>query len=68
LIKTCIALANGVGGRIVVGVKDSILEICGISEKIRKRVYDEFPNNLYDSTRPRNPSGSENSELIRFLK
>ena len=52
LIKTCIAFANGVGGRIVIGAEDSTLEICGISEKIRKRVYDEFPNSLYDSTSP----------------
>lgn len=52
LIKTCIAFANGTGGRIVIGVKGDSLEICGINEKIRKRVYDEFPNSLYDSTSP----------------
>ena len=52
LIKTCIAFANGLGGRIVIGVEDANLEICGINEKIRQRVYDEFPNSLYDSTSP----------------
>jgi ATP-dependent DNA helicase RecG len=52
LIKTCIAFANGIGGSIVIGVEDNNLEICGIDEKIRKRVYDEFPNSLYDSTSP----------------
>ena len=52
LIKTCIAFANGLGGRIVIGVEDANLEICGINEKIRKRVYDEFPNSLFDSTSP----------------
>ncbi len=52
LIKTCIAFANGIGGSIIIGVEDNSLEICGIDEKIRKRVYDEFPNSLYDSTSP----------------
>ncbi|MGA8165414.1 MAG: ATP-binding protein [Waddliaceae bacterium] len=52
LIKTCIAFANGVGGRIVIGVEDATREICGIDEKIRQRIYDEFPNSLYDSTSP----------------
>ncbi len=52
LIKTCIAFANGVGGSIVIGVEDKTGEICGINEKIRERIYDEFPNSLYDSTSP----------------
>ncbi|MBM3191277.1 MAG: DeoR family transcriptional regulator [Chlamydiae bacterium] len=51
LIKTCIAFANGVGGCIIVGVEDD-LEICGVSEATRKRIYEEFPNSLYDSTSP----------------
>ncbi len=52
LIKTCIAFANGVGGRIVVGVEDGTQKICGITDATRKRIYDEFPNSLYDSTSP----------------
>lgn len=52
LIRTCIAFANGVGGRIIIGVDDKTHEICGINERLRKRVYDEFPNSLYDSTSP----------------
>ncbi|MFW9878444.1 MAG: ATP-binding protein [Candidatus Thorarchaeota archaeon] len=52
LIKTCIAFANGVGGRIVIGVEDKTRKICGIDESIRNRIYDEFPNSLYDSTSP----------------
>lgn len=52
LVKTCIAFANGVGGRIIIGVEDETREVCGINENIRKRIYDEFPNSLYDSTSP----------------
>ncbi|MCH9634427.1 MAG: hypothetical protein S4CHLAM7_11780 [Chlamydiae bacterium] len=52
LIKTCIAFANGVGGRIVIGVEDITREICGINEKVRNRIYDDFPNSLFDSTSP----------------
>jgi ATP-dependent DNA helicase RecG len=53
LIKTCVAFANGVGGKIVVGIKDETREIIGIDDGIRDKVYDEFPNSLYDSTSPR---------------
>ncbi|MCH9612391.1 MAG: hypothetical protein S4CHLAM102_08810 [Chlamydiia bacterium] len=52
LIKTCIAFANGVGGRIIIGVEDEDRQVCGVSEETKKRVYDEFPNSLYDSTSP----------------
>jgi ATP-dependent DNA helicase RecG len=52
LVKTCIAFANDSGGKIVIGVADDTREILGISEKDRDRIYDDFPNSLYDSTSP----------------
>ena len=39
LVKTCIAFANGSGGKIVIGVADGAREIFGISEKDRDRIY-----------------------------
>lgn len=51
LVKTCVAFANGLGGRIVIGVADNG-EIIGIEEETRNRIYDEFPNSLYDATLP----------------
>jgi ATP-dependent DNA helicase RecG len=52
LIKTCVAFANGMGGKIIIGVDDKSREIVGIDEKVRDRIYDEFPNSLYDATSP----------------
>ena len=52
LVKTCVAFANGVGGKIIIGVDDNSREIIGINDKTRDRVYDEFPNSLYDATSP----------------
>lgn len=52
LIKTCVAFANGVGGKIIIGVDDKTRKIIGIDDKIRDRIYDEFPNSLYDATSP----------------
>ncbi len=52
LIKTCVAFANGVGGKIIIGVENKSREIVGINENIRHAVYEEFPNSLYDSTDP----------------
>lgn len=52
LVKTCVAFANGVGGKIIIGVEDATRRIIGIDEATRNRVYDEFPNSLYDSTHP----------------
>ncbi len=52
LIKTCVAFANGSGGKIIIGINDKSLEIIGVDNKTRDRVYDEFPNSLYDSTSP----------------
>jgi ATP-dependent DNA helicase RecG len=52
LIKTCVAFANGMGGKIIIGVDDKSREIIGIDERVRNRIYDEFPNSLYDATSP----------------
>jgi ATP-dependent DNA helicase RecG len=52
LIKTCVAFANGFGGQIIVGVDDKTKQILGITDKDRDRIYDEFPNSLYDSVSP----------------
>ena len=52
IIKTCIAFANGVGGKNVIGVNDSAQKMIGINDEIRDRIYDDFPNSLYDSTSP----------------
>lgn len=52
LVKTCVAFANGIGGKIVVGVEDKTREIVGVDDKTRDRIYDEFPNSLYDATSP----------------
>ena len=51
LVKTCVAFANAYGGEIVIGVEDDG-NIVGVSEHTRNRIYDEFPNSLYDSTSP----------------
>lgn len=52
LVKTCVAFANGVGGKIVIGVEDKNREVIGINDETRNRIYDEFPNSLYDATSP----------------
>ena len=52
LSETCVAFANGAGGIIVIGVDDETRNIIGIDESTRTRIYDEFPNSLYDSTSP----------------
>lgn len=52
VIKTAIAFANGVGGKIIIGVDDQTREILGINDDLRDKIYDHFPNSLYDSTSP----------------
>lgn len=52
LIKTCVAFANGIGGKIIIGIDDKTKEVIGINDNIRDRIYDHFPNSLYDSTSP----------------
>lgn len=52
LTKTCVAFANGAGGKIIIGVEDKTCRVVGIDEATRNRIYDEFPNSLYDATHP----------------
>src|ERR1700720_3912785 len=52
LIKTCVAFANGAGGKIVIGVEDDSRKVIGVDDAVRNRIYDEFPNSLYDATHP----------------
>src|SRR3990167_7325728 len=52
LIKTCIAFANAAGGRIIIGVDDESHHIVGVSDHDRERIYDAFPNSLYDAVAP----------------
>lgn len=52
LIKTCIAFANAAGGRIFIGVEDGSREVIGVSEEDRFKLYNDFPNSLYDSVSP----------------
>lgn len=52
LIKTAVAFANGVGGKIVVGVEDHTRKIIGVTDDLRDLIYDNFVNSLYDSTSP----------------
>ena len=52
LIKTCVAFANGMGGKLIIGVEDKTREIIGVDENTRNRIYDELTNSIYDSTTP----------------
>lgn len=52
LIKTCVAFANGCGGKIIIGIEDKTRAIVGVTDEIRHRLYDDFPNSLYDMTSP----------------
>lgn len=52
LVKTCISFANGAGGELIIGIEDKTHKIIGISDKVRERMYDDFPNCLYDSVSP----------------
>ncbi len=52
LIKTCIAFANAAGGRIVIGVDDKTHEVIGVTDSDRNKIYDDFPNSLYDAAAP----------------
>ena len=52
LIKTCVAFANGFGGKIIIGIDDKTRRLTGITDADRDRLYDEFTNSLYDSTSP----------------
>lgn len=52
LVKTCVAFANGTGGKIIIGVDDKSRKIIGIDDHTRDKLYDAFPNSVYDATSP----------------
>lgn len=52
LIKTCVAFANGIGGEIIIGIEDGTRKVFGVSDNTKERIYESFPNALYDSTEP----------------
>ncbi len=52
LIKTCVAFSNGMGGKIIIGVDDKTHQVIGVDEETRNRLYEEFPNSVYDATSP----------------
>ncbi|WP_194848242.1 RNA-binding domain-containing protein [Candidatus Neptunochlamydia vexilliferae] len=52
LIKTCVAFANGSGGKIIIGVENDSREVIGITDQDRERLFESFPNSLYDSVSP----------------
>ena len=52
LIKTCVAFANGAGGELIIGIEDGTRQVIGIDETTRERIYEDFPNSLYDATQP----------------
>lgn len=46
------AFANGVGGRIIIGVEDGTKKVVGVTDQDRDRLYEDFPNCLYESVKP----------------
>lgn len=50
LIKTCVAFANTAGGQIIIGVENSTRRVIGASDHDRERLYEAFPNSLFDAT------------------
>lgn len=52
IIKTCVAFANGAGGQLIIGVDDQTRRVIGVDEATQNRIYDEFPNSIYDATSP----------------
>ncbi|MFH1653114.1 MAG: RNA-binding domain-containing protein [Pseudomonadota bacterium] len=52
LVKTCVAFANGSGGKIVIGVEDRTRKIVGVDFDDIDRCYESFSNVLYDSVSP----------------
>ena len=51
-IKTCVAFANGAGGKIIIGVKDKTKDIIGVSNKTRDKIFDEVASSIKDSIEP----------------
>jgi len=52
IIKTAVAFANGIGGKILIGIEGQTRKIIGVDDAMRDKIYDQFANSLYDSTSP----------------
>ena len=52
LIKTCVAFANGAGGKIVLGVEDATLAVVGIGQSTIEHIMESFPQAVYQATLP----------------
>ena len=52
IIRTCVAFANGSGGKIIIGVKDKTKEIIGVSVQMRDKIFDEVASSIKDSIEP----------------
>ena len=52
-LKTAVAFANGIGGKLVFGVRDRTWEVVGISHDEIFRKIDSIANSIYDATEPR---------------
>ena len=52
LIKTCVAFANSVGGKIVLGVEDATLKIVGLKDAAIEHMMESFPQAVYQATIP----------------
>jgi predicted HTH transcriptional regulator len=52
LIRTCVAFANTSGGDLIIGVVDKSREIKGLDNNVINKIYEDFPNALYDAVSP----------------
>ena len=52
IIRTCVAFANGAGGRIIIGIGDKTKNIIGVSVKTRDKIFDEVASSIKDSVEP----------------
>ncbi len=52
IIRTCVAFANGAGGKIIIGIKDKTKNIIGVSIEIRDKIFDEVASSIKDSIEP----------------
>ena len=52
IVKTCVAFANGAGGKVVIGIKDGTKNILGVSVETRDKIFDEIASSIKDSIEP----------------
>jgi len=52
IIRTCVAFANGAGGEIIMGVKDSSHELVGVTDNVRDKIFEDIANSIIDSIAP----------------